>query len=507
MAIDSVEPEYIGAPLHQRKDLFPEREYSFETPPPPIPESEIGRRFSTEVLVVGAGFAGLSAALSAKEQGAQVILIEKTGSFQARGHDIAFIGSRIQKQLGVEIDPNEVVLNLMKYCANKPDQRVLRMWAQDSRQTADWLMEMTDSSGITFYLHQDPVSTRAEQPPEYYPTYPVTHLNNKDSVRPVARCLMDNALKKGVEISFNIRATQLIRAGKARVAGVIARNTSGEFIRYTASKAVILCTGDYGYNAEMMAKYCPQSAYLPSVLPTSTGDGHLMAMWAGAVMEPAPHAPISHGRPGPLYSAAFLEVHIKGERFQNEDVSSQSYTNAVERQAGHTSWQVFDSKYREEVPRLGPFRKGKSISVTEDLRRQVEQESVTADTLEGLAQKMEVPVETFKATIGRYNELARIGKDLDFGKRADRLTTVDRPPFYAGKGRYRFLCVMGGLNLNPKLQALDKDWEVIPGLYLAGNTMGNRFAVDYPMMCPGLSHGMAIHYGRVAGSNAARLEA
>jgi len=111
-------------------------------------------------------------------------------------------------------------------------------------------------------------------------------------------------------------------------------------------------------------------------------------------------------------------------------------------------------------------------------------------------------VETFKATVKRYNELAYLGKDMDFGKRPDRLSPVDRPPYYAGKSGYSLLAIMGGLNVNQKLQPLDKDWEAIPGIYLAGNTMGNRFAVDYPTMCPGLSHGMAIHYGRIAGLNA-----
>ena len=119
---------------------------------------------------------------------------------------------------------------------------------------------------------------------------------------------------------------------------------------------------------------------------------------------------------------------------------------------------------------------------------------------------MEVPVETFKATVARYNELARMGKDLDFGKRPDRLTTIEKPPYYASQGGYALLIVMGGLNVNPRLQALDRDWEVIPGLYLAGSTMGNRFAVDYPTIVPGLSNGMALHFGRVVGQNAVTLE-
>lgn len=125
-----------------------------------------------------------------------------------------------------------------------------------------------------------------------------------------------------------------------------------------------------------------------------------------------------------------------------------------------------------------------------------------ADTIEELATKMEVPVETFKATIARYNELCKLGKDLDFGKRADRLTPIETPPFYAGTAVIAFLVVLGGLNVNTKLQPLDSEWKIIPGLYLAGNTVGNRFANDYPTMCSGLSHGFAWTTGYLAGKNA-----
>ena len=140
---------------------------------------------------------------------------------------------------------------------------------------------------------------------------------------------------------------------------------------------------------------------------------------------------------------------------------------------------------------------------TEKAQRETREVSVMANTIEELAEKMKMPIETFKATITRYNELARLGKDLDFGKRPDRLTTIDKPPYYAGKGGFSLLTVLGGLNVNTKLQPLDKDWKVIHGLYLAGNTVGNIFSGDYSTMCPGLSHGMVIHFGRIAGLNAA----
>jgi len=489
--------------VNSSKGMISEAKYSFETPPDPIPEDSIKETITSEIVVVGGGVAGLSAAISAVEAGARVILIEKTDTCHMRGVHVGFIGSRLQKKLGIEIDKDEVILNLVKYGANKPDQRLIKMWAEDGAATMDWLMDITDAAGLKVIIYQFPPPSAFNNADEYYPQYLTTHEYENGNL--VIKCLMDNALKKGVVIHFNTRAKQLLRKGKGRVTGVISQNEQGNYVHYKTEKAVILCTGDYGNNAEMVAKYCPQIAYLKSVIPTSTGDGHQMAMWIGAVMESGPHAPMTHGFAGPLGADAFLQVNLNGERFQNEDVPAQSYTNAVERQPGKAAWQVFDSKYPEQLPLMG-IGLGKINKMSDNVREAVESKSVIANTIEELAEKMNVPVETFKATVMRYNELAVMGNDLDFGKRTDRLTTIDKPPYYAGKGRYRLLAVMGGLNVNTKLQALDKDWEAIPGLYLAGNTMGNRFAVDYPTMAPGISHGMALHFGRVAGYNAATLE-
>ena len=493
-------PPLSPPPMRKRKDRVPDRTFNFEIPPDPIPSGDIKKNMNAEVVVVGAGIAGLSAAISAAEAGAKTILLEKTATFQARGHDNAFIGSRLHEKLGIKINKDEIILNLMKYGANKPDQRLIRMWAEGSGKTADWLMDMTDAAGLEVFINHYPPPPAFNNAKEYYPQYPVTHHYRNE--RPVAKCLLDNALKKGVVTYFKTRAKQLLRTKNDRVTGVIAQNADGEFLQFNAAKAVILCTGDYSNNAEMMAKYCPQSSYLESMIPTSTGDGHRMAIWIGAVMEPGPHVPMIHGPAGPLLSSAFLQVNLMGERFQNEDVPIQSNVNAVERQPGKVAWQVFDSKYPEELPYQG-IGLGKIIVATKAIRQKVAKAAIMADSIEELAVKMKMPVETFKATVRRYNKLAHMGRDLDFGKRPDRLFPIDRPPYYAGKSGYDLLAVLGGLNINWKLQPLDKDWKVIPGIYLAGNTMGNRFAVDYPTMCPGLSHGMAIHFGRIAGLNAA----
>jgi len=373
------------------------------------------------------------------------------------------------------------------------------MWAEGSGKTADWLLDITDAAGIDVFINHYPPPPAFNNAAEYYPQYPVTHHCHNE--RLIARCLLDNVLKKGVVTYFKTRAKQLLRKKESRVTGVIAQNEAGEYLQFNASKAVILCTGDYGNNAEMMAKYCPQSVYLAPTITTSTGDGHMIAMWVGAVMEPGPHTPMVHGPAGPLLSSAFLQVNLFGKRFQNEDVPIQSNVNATERQPGKVAWQVFDSRYPEQLPYYG-IGLGKIIIATEKVQQDVAKAAITANSIEELAVKMKLPVKTFKATVQRYSELARSGKDLDFGKRADRMFPIDTPPYYAGKSGYSLLAVLGGLNINQNLQPLDQDWEVIPGLYLAGNTMGNRFAGDYPTMCPGLSHGMAIHFGRIAGLNA-----
>jgi len=483
-----------------RKGFIPERSFSFEKAPPPIPTGDIKKSITTEILVVGAGVSGVCAALAAAENGAKVVIIEKTRSCQGFGGDNSFIGSKLQKKLGVKIDPDEVVLHLQRLAANRPDQRLLRMWAEHGHETIDWLIDMAAAEGKEFTLAQYPPPAPVDNSEEYYPHYLSCH--HFESERKLVKLILANALKKGVQIHYKTRAKQLLREDSGRVTGLVAENGDGEYIRYDASKAVILCTGDYGNNSEMMAKYMAEIGNMGSTLVTATGDGHQMAMWIGAVMEPGPHAPMWHSIYGPLGCCAFLQVNLKGERFQNEDVLCELYIDAVIRQPGKEAWQVFDSKFEDEVSRMG-IGIGKFIQFNEHTRYMMEQMSITADTLEELAEKMEVPAGTLLATVKRYNELAKLGKDLDFGKIGKRMTTIEKPPFYAGKGFYWFLCAMGGLVTNPGLQPLDKDFNVIPGLYLGGNIIGCRFGVRYPSIMPGLSNGMALHLGRVAGINAA----
>jgi fumarate reductase flavoprotein subunit len=496
--------------------------YTYCVPKRPIPKKDIKETITTDVLVVGAGTSGKAAALSARQAGARVIQIDRHTTFRYSGGHIAAIGTKIQKELGIEIDKEQVCLQLMRYGGNMPNQRLLRLWAEHSGPVLDWVMDMTDREGIQTLMYQWPRPAGYDPKREYYPDFPVAHWQTDGKSRALNHSLSLNTLEKharqlGVEIRYQMRAMQLIRRGKGRVSGLIAMDRNGDFLQLNALRAVVLCTGDYGNNPGMMKQYCPHGAaaalnnniYMTrnedlrtAPEPLNTGDGHQMAMRIGAVMESGLHAPMAHATAGPVGNAPFLRVNAAGRRYENEDVTAQSIANSLVKQPGKIAWQVFDAKWEKQLPGMG-VGLGRFPEVNDMIREKMATEAVQADTIEDLAVKMQVPTEAFKETVQRYNDLAKEGKDKDFGKRADRMPPIEQPPFFAGLTKQEFLIVLGGLNTNIRLQPLDADNQVIPGLYLAGNTVGNRFAIDYPVVCPGLSHGMAYVTGRFAGLHAA----
>ena len=508
------------------------QKYAFEVAPPPIPKEQIKSTMTADVVVVGAGTSGLHAALAASQSGAKVILIEKMAVLQARGGDNTAINSKIHKKLGITIDKDKVIDALMRRGEGRLDQNLLNLWADNSGRIMDMIIDLLAAEKLPTYLvmpdrgDSDCAIIDKWPNPTGFPAdwnyqternveYPTCHRpgGKAESQRAWLEVIEKNAKKNGAEFHYNMKATQLVReGGKGRVTGVIAQSKDGSYLRLDGKKAVILCTGDYGFNREMLAKYSPQMP-LPCMVSTSMGEGHQMAMWIGAVMENPPHAPMSHMF-HIMGTDAFLQVNKFGKRFYNEDSDTESMANQTYEQGG--VWVVFDDSWEEDVQHMGPGFK-RVFRVNDAVRKEFQdvlagksggpwgRKILKADTIAELAAKMNVPVEAFKATIARYNELAKGKKDLDYGKRADRLTAMDKPPYYAEwtAKPAMSLVVMGGLLVNEKLQAVDKDGQLIPGLYLAGNTVGRRFKSGYPLICPGISHSMAFTHGYMAGKFAA----
>ena len=139
------------APALAQASLDPRR-YPFENPPPPIPRAEITGTQTFDVVVAGAGIAGLTAALSAAEAGASVALIEKAPAFSARGGDVTALNSRLHEQLGIRVDPERIIRDLMKVQGGRIHHHVVRLWADNSARVMNWAMDMVEGEGLETFL-------------------------------------------------------------------------------------------------------------------------------------------------------------------------------------------------------------------------------------------------------------------------------------------------------------------------------------------------------------------
>ncbi|MDR0627507.1 MAG: FAD-binding protein [Bifidobacteriaceae bacterium] len=518
---------------------------AFLSPPPP--PTKIDAEESCEVLVIGMGLAGTAAAREATEAGKTVIIAEKQAeqgyTVVNMAGDFGVVGSQVQKDLGIEWAPKgEIVGQLQKDMTYRSTPALLNYWYDHSGADFDWFIEGADyevlpssaankSTDKEFYLRPKcfPALEGYDYRTEYYPFFHGTITTN-----PNMQWACDNsreiAAAQGARTLFDAAGEQLITDDSGRVVGAYLKSSDGAYTKVNA-KAVILATGDFGNNEEMREYYVPwtlefQSHY-PSLDPTgspcNTGDGHRMGMWAGGEMELGPLAPMTHHMGGPLGVNAFLQLNLEGKRFMNEDIPGQNIADQLSRQPGRASWQIFDSKWPEQLLTqptghgyVNYFVPDDKIAEYETVlagfglgyttRAMVEdfEGLLKADSVEELAALMELDPATVKAEVERYNGHCAAGYDEEFGKDKRRLHPVAEPPFYAFKfGTAGMLVQMGGLNTDLDMHVLGADGKPIPGLFTAGNNQGGRFLVEYPVTVAGLSLACALSFGRLAGKNAA----
>ena len=316
---------------------------SFEVPPPPIPAGDIRETLNTDVVVIGAGIAGLTAAVSAVETGAKTVLLEKGSTFHQRGGHNAALASRLQKEHGLNINRHNIIATIMEHGAYRSDQRVISTWADNCSQVMDWLLDMAKAAKVEVIL--DPTTK-----PWYFPNYPTIHIFLPDQQETLANLLQDKARELGVDFRFETPAVRLLRDGNRRVNGVIAKNKQAGYTLFKVNRAVVLCTGDYGGDRQMVRKYCWESLgnmkcqYDP---PVNTGDGHKMGLWIGAAIDAPPHCAMlfdwavwsEEGLFG-LARQPWLYVNSNGDRFMNEDLPYNYACCQVLQQPGHIWWSV-----------------------------------------------------------------------------------------------------------------------------------------------------------------------
>lgn len=499
-----------------------ESKWSWDKAPDPIPESEIVDTVNTGVIVIGAGLAGMIAALAAQEAGSTPIIIEKNGAFSARGSHNAAFATRLHEELGIKVNYRQIIRDLVKWAHSRLDETLLWQWARKSGDCMDWLIEIAEAGGMKVGLWDG-----YYRGPDYQ-EYPVTHIFHVPG-KPehswnygLGKVLEKTLRSRGIAVYYNTPAVQIVRENNGPVTGLIA-GRPGSYTLYKAN-AVVICSGDYSSDQEMMARYNPfalqvdAQVYFPQV--SNVGQGHKMAMWVGGAMQKVePHAAVIHLEAGAM-SYFFLHVNAEGKRFKNEDVNIQSKSCAKELQPGGATWTIYDANGLNDVQERINKRMGGGL-FWDQLNRMAGQEwdmeaekamledhirtgkVATANTLEELARKIHVPVPNFLATVERYNELVALQYDVDFDKRPELLTPIEKPPFYAGRLLSTMLTASGGLRTNLNCQVLDVYDKPIPNLYVAGSAAGDFFANDYPTICPGIGHGRCITFGRIAGTIAA----
>ena len=521
---------------------------SFMQAPAPIDAVDIKETVDADIVIIGSALSGLCACRAAVENGAKnIVVIEKADTWQCRSNQFGTIGGKIQEDLGIKIDRNAAVGQLMKECGYRPNQRILNLWADNSGEAFDWFLApmegkyVVENESDPYDAEEGHLSVRKTHWPEpdnshteddFYPIFSDCQIT-LPTMAPWVEAIYNICVEAGVTFKFSTWARQLVRENnEGPVTGVICQDVDGNYSQVNASKAVLLATGDFAGNKDMMSYYVPWATRFASIFPnrdaagdpTNTGDGQCMGMWIGAKMEDGPLAPMTHHLGGPLGMDAFLLTDVNGDRFVNEDVGGQPFQNQLSRLPKKTAWQVFDSEWPNQLQYMdcghgnvswyvdddkvpgGSYGRNAYISQAMFDEAMSTDAGVQADTIEELAEKMGVPVEEFCATIERYNELAKKGVDEDFGKRADRMFAIENPPFYGYKLTDTVLLVcMGGLETTVDFEVLDTNDDVIPGLYAVGNAQGGRFLVDYPLPCPGISHGMAMTHGMLVGRILAAL--
>ena len=531
---------------------------------PEIDESKVAKTVDVDVAVVGCGIAGIAACRSVAEDGGLVAAFEKADGPQCRSGEYAVINGKVQAKWGRDTWTREQIDDIidshMVESTYRCKRSIMSKWAHNIGDAFDWWVEanpdlyyaettrsaIPDESADNFIIPIFyPLPEHYDWKQERFPCYP-TSVEFKPDQHVTVEANMQKAIDTGNVQTFYGCFVEKLIMDNGRCVGLYARDAAtGEYIKCNASKGVILSTGDYSQNTKMLKHFCPEvienniQCLFTNVDVegnfTNQGDGIQLGMWAGAQVQQS-HAPMIHhmgggadlAGVGVMGNAGFLNLDLNGKRFMNEDLPGQQLENQIELQKNRESWQIFDSNWPEQLPYMPAAHGGacyyedyasedegpKNNTTYRNYKSPYQLEAavadgraVKADTLEELVAKIypddTAAQQTALDSIQRYNELAKAGYDEDFHKPASRMWAVENGPFYADKFTTALLLVcIGGLESDEDCHTFDADRNVIPGLYVAGNIQGNRFATEYPIGLKGVSHSMAMYYGYVAGKNA-----
>ena len=422
---------------------------------PKVPETNV-----YDVVVIGAGGAGFSAAITASDAGAKVVLLEKMpnvgGNSLVSGAEMAAAGNWVQKKLGIEGDSVELhYQDTMKGGDMKGDPAVVRTMVENALPAAEWCRDVI---GVEFQE--------------------------------------DNLFFFG----GHSKKRSLIPKGATGVKATM----DGKRYTFSARKGVVIATGGFAANVAMRTEANPfyGDGFKTTNMPGAMGEGITMAKNIGAqvvnmgLIQTYPMCDPNSGGIELIDDARFegaILVNQEGKRFveelQRRDVMSQ----AILEQTGKYCYAIFNGEIEKRSHAITHHQDEVEVFTKTGILHK-------ADTIEGIADFFKIPVDNLKATIARVNEFARTGKDLDFNYRS-RFVDLSTGPYWIYRGVPSVHHTMGGLKINPKAEVLDANDKPIPGLWAAGEVTGcthgtNRLGSN--------AYTDIIVFGRIAGAEAAK---
>lgn len=434
------------------------------------------------ILIVGSGAAGLSAALSALENGAKsVVVLEKLP--YVGGHSIFSSGSVASESTPAGI--SSMYLDMMTAGRNLNDMHLAHLLCENSHSARMWLA----SYGLIW--RESPFQAVGSTAIRSYST------GSAQAGYDYIQLLNETARRYGAQVRFRTRAETLIyEENPKRVTGILARNPDGSRTLIQA-QAVILATGGFQADSRMRKRFCPEidpelkTTANPNgiLLDGATGDGIAMAESINAKLVDMNYVQILPFSGGRLLDYAGGEIWLNslGERFVNEgSVSFNGLYNIIRTQPDHTMWAISDAK----------SKKGATLGL------KLHQGIVKlADSVEELAKGIGVASTVLRKTLSTYNRYAVNGYDGQFDCPM-RAETIDTPPYYYGKEVFSLHYCCGGVAIDTQARVLDQDNRAIAGLYAAGEVTGGVHGADRLG-----GHGLidCFVFGRIAGAEAARF--
>lgn len=453
-----------------------------------------------DIVVIGAGAAGLAACVEAAELGASVICVESqaTSGGNVKGVEGCFgIGSSMQSKQGIEIDPGATIRSELEASQLRASGPGYVDMVHASGANIDWMLE----NGVTFSDVDAAMGTL-----KVFHRF-ASGTGQSDYVEPMTF----KAEELGVTFLYETAATSLVQDASGKVSGVLAEGPDG--IVQIDAKAVILATGGFADNDEMMAEFClTDNKISRGGFPGHDGSGHKMAIAAGArsYLSNAAFlaAHIVKGLPGYYQNGKWsfvigvnapyaVWVNEKGERFINEDCSAANIMLMAVPSFRNKSTHVIMDAAMVETFMAGDAEAQKQLD--DGL---ASGEIVKADTIEELAEAMGVDADTLCSTIKEYNGFAEIGSDHNYGKAPESLQAIEQAPFYGIHVITEINASVGSIYTDRTFHAIDEEGQPIAGLYVVGVEGAMLWSNIYTINVSGGCNANNVYSGRTAAQDA-----